>query len=417
MIELLTIGDELLLGTTIDTNAAFLGERLTAAGFRVVRHTTVGDDAAAIRQAVRGALDRTHCVICTGGLGPTPDDLTRPVVAALYGRDLRLDESWLRVMEERFRGRGMVMPAINRQQAMAPVGALLLPNPRGTAPGLVLSDPALGTTVLLPGVPGELRGLLDEQVLPYLLATFGPRVPIRSRTLRTTGIAESALAERLAGVLDDLPRLSLAYLPTGIGIDLRLTAWREASEADAEQLLSEGEARLRSVIGEIVYGTGTDDLAAVVGARLRAAGLHLAIAESCTGGLLAARVTAVPGSSDYFLGGAVAYANTTKMNLLGVRQQTLDAFGAVSEAVALELAHGAVRATRADCALATTGIAGPGGGTPDKPVGTVWIAAACRGESRAVLHRFIGNRGEIRARAAQAALALLLHSLGKGTDA
>ncbi|NJD10051.1 MAG: competence/damage-inducible protein A [Gemmatimonadetes bacterium] len=411
MIELLTIGDELLLGSTVDTNAAFLGTRLTAAGFRVLRLTTVGDREPEIRDALLSALRRTGCVICTGGLGPTPDDLTRPVVAALYGRELLLDEHWLAELEGRFQARGMAMPANNRQQALVPDCAVLLPNQRGTAPGLALSDPALGTTVLLPGVPAEMRSLLEAQVLPYLAVQFGPRPPVRSRTLRTTGMAESALAERLAGVGDDLSHLTLAYLPTGTGIDLRLTTWGELEEPDAERVLAEGEQRLRQAVGDLIYGTGNEDLAAVLGVHLGRRQLRLAVAESCTGGLLAARITAVPGSSDYFLGGVVAYANSAKQALLGVADATLGQYGAVSEKVALELARGAVQSTGADCGLAITGIAGPAGGTPDRPVGTVWIAMQVPGESRAERFRFAGSRDEIRARAAQAALALLLRAL------
>ena len=411
MIELLTIGDELLLGTTIDTNAAFLGQRLAAAGYRVMRHTTVGDEPAAIRTALRAALERVDCVICTGGLGPTPDDLTRPVVAALYQRELCLDEAWLAEIEQRFLARGLRMPENNRRQALVPAGATVFRNPRGTAPGLALSDPALGTTVLLPGVPGELRVLVEEQLLDYLELVIGSGNPIRSRTLRTTGIAESALAEQLAGLLDDLPHLTLAYLPTGIGIDLRLTTWGELNEPEADRTLAAGEQRLRRAASQVIYGTGQEDLAAVVGARLRQEQLRLAVAESCTGGLLAARLTSVPGSSEYFLGGVVAYADAAKQALLGVAGETLRQFGAVSEQVALELAHGAARVTGASCSLAITGIAGPGGGTADKPVGTVWIARLLRGRAEAILYRLPGTREEVRARAAQAALALLWQGL------
>jgi nicotinamide-nucleotide amidase len=303
------------------------------------------------------------------------------------------------------------MPENNRQQALVPAGATVFRNPRGTAPGLALSDPALGTTVLLPGVPGELRVLVEEQLLDYLELVVGSGNPIRSRTLRTTGIAESALAEQLAGLLDDLPHLTLAYLPTGIGIDLRLTTWGELNEPEANRALAAGEQRLRRAARQVIYGTGQEDLAAVVGARLRQEQLRLAVAESCTGGLLAARLTSVPGSSEYFLGGVVAYADAAKQALLGVAGETLRQFGAVSEQVALELAHGAARVTGASCSLAITGIAGPGGGTAEKPVGTVWIARLLRGRAEAILYRLPGTREEVRARAAQAALALLWQGL------
>ena len=420
MIEVVTIGTELLLGSTIDTNGAWLGGRLAEAGLRVTRRTTVPDDEQAIRDAVAAALRRTGVVICTGGLGPTADDFTKPVVAALYGVELRLDESWLEEVRRRFRVRGIEMPPVNRNQALVPVGASLLPNARGTAPGLVLEHPSLGTTILLPGVPSEMRALTEEHVLPYLVARFGRLRPIVSRTLRTTGIAESAIQERLADILEPHPSgnptlrglpLTLAFLPAGIGEDLRLTCWGELDADAGRAALDQGERVLRDRIGEFVYGQGTEDLAAVLGRALRERGLTLAVAESCTGGLIAQRITAVPGSSDYFLGGFITYANALKRQLLGVSDALLREQGAVSEAVARQMVGGAAATLAADCAMAVTGIAGPGGGTPDKPVGTVWIAALTPSRTEVRLHRFGGTRDEIRARAAQAALAMLLRTL------
>lgn len=420
MVEVVTIGTELLLGSTIDTNGAWLGARLAEAGLRVTRRTTVPDDEAAIREAVSAALERSGTVICTGGLGPTDDDFTKPIVAALYGAALELDEGWLAEVRRRFEVRGIPMPAVNRNQALVPRGARLLPNRRGTAPGLVLEDGTLGTTILLPGVPGEMRALVEAEVLPYLAGRFGALQPIVSRTLRTTGIAESAIQERLADVLEPhasgnptlrgLP-LALAFLPAGIGEDLRLTCWGELDAAQAALALDQGERILRERIGEWCYGYGTDDLAAVLGGALRARGLTLTLAESCTGGMIAQRITAVAGSSDYFVGGFVAYANALKQRLLGVDAATLAQHGAVSEAVARELAAGAAAAAEADCAIAVTGIAGPGGGTDEKPVGTVWIAVRTPAGDAARLHRFGGTRDEIRARAAQAAMAMLLRGL------
>lgn len=429
MIELLTIGTELLLGTTVDSNGAWLGSRLAAAGLRVTRRTTVPDDAAAIRDAVLTALRRSGTVLCTGGLGPTADDLTRPVVAALYGRELVLDEAWLEQMDARFRARGLVMPAVNRSQAMVPAGATLLPNSRGTAPGLLLEDQALGVAILLPGVPSEMRALMEEHVLPWLVARAGEPPPIVSRTLRTTGIAESALQERVADLLaptdpEDvgpgapgvrgLP-LDLAFLPTGVGIDLRLTCWGALAADAADRALDEAERLVRERVGDWVYGLDDDDLAAVVGRALRVRRLTLAVAESCTGGLIGQRLTDVDGASDYFVGGFITYANRLKRQLVGVQESTLARDGAVSEAVAVEMATGAAGTAGADCAIAVTGIAGPAGGTPDKPVGTVWIGVAYGARASARLHRFAGTRAEIRARAAQAALWTLLRELERET--
>ena len=433
MIELVTIGTELLLGTTVDTNGAWLGSRLAAAGLRVARRATVPDDAAAIRETVLAALQRSGTVICTGGLGPTADDLTRPVVAAVYGRELVLDEGWLEHMRDRFRARGLDMPAINRVQAMLPAGARLLPNSRGTAPGILIEDATLGATILLPGVPSEMRALMDEHVVPWLVERAGNPPPIVSRTLRTSGVAESTLQERLADLLGrgdagsavpgaaatveagptllrGLP-LDLAFLPTGVGIDLRLTCWGELESSAATRALDDGEQVLREHIGQWVYGVDGDDLAAVLGRSLRHRGLTLAVAESCTGGLVGKRVTDIEGASAYFRGGFVTYADGLKQEWLGVRAATLVRDGAVSEAAALEMATGAARAAGADCAIAVTGIAGPGGGSEEKPVGTVWIGVAHGTRVFARLHRFSGTREEIRTRAAQAAMLMLFREL------
>ena len=415
-LEVLTIGTELLLGHTIDTNAAELGRALAAAGVEIVRHTTVSDRPAAIRDAVADALARTGAVLTTGGLGPTRDDMTKRVVAELWQRPLELDPVALEALELRFKRLGRwPMPAANRTQAEVPRGATVLPNPRGTAPGLWLEDAATNRLViLLPGVPSEMRGLLVEEVLPRLVARqqraaggqgTPPRV-VLSRTLRTTGVPESALAERVEPVEEGLGPLTLAYLPSEAGVDLRLTAWA-LEPGEAEQRLREGIGRLRDLLGLHCYGEEQADLAAVVLEAVRRRRGHLAVAESCTGGLLGERLTAVPGASDVFVGGVVAYADRIKTELLGVPEAVLAQHGAVSEETVRAMVVGAQRAFLADCAAGVTGIAGPDGGTPEKPVGTVWLAAAAGANIRAVRRMFPGDRGEIRARAAQAALDLL----------
>jgi nicotinamide-nucleotide amidase len=411
MIEILTIGTELLLGSTVDTNGAWLGEHLAAEGIRVARRTTVADDALAIRDALTSALRRTGLVICTGGLGPTPDDFTKSIVASVYGRAMYLDAAWLAEVEQRWRARGVPMPSLNRNQAEVPEGARILPNARGTAPGLVLEDGALGVTILLPGVPAEMRWLARTHVLPMLRERLAPLTPIRSRTIRTTGIAESAIAELLTGMAARLAPLTLAWLPTGIGEDVRVTCWGEATGADAEAALDAAEREIAAVLGPWVYGRDHDDLAEVLGAELRARSLSVAVAESCTGGLVAERITDVPGSSGYFLGAIVSYADAAKQALLGVPPDVLADHGAVSEVMAEAMARGARAALGADCAISVTGIAGPGGGSAEKPVGTVWIACAVGDQVHAQLFRFTGERKEIRARAAQAALATLLRRL------
>jgi nicotinamide-nucleotide amidase len=412
---MVAIGDELLLGDTTDTNGSWLGQRLAAEGLLVVRRTVIGDDEDTIRSVVAEALGRTGAVICCGGLGATPDDRTRPAVAGLYGWPLEVDETWLEVVRQRFTNRGMVMPAINRLQAEVPRGAMLLPNQLGTAPGLILDGSPLGITILLPGVPGELRWLTEHGVLQHLKRRLEPGVAVEKRILRVTGIAESALAERLADIEAGLPPLTLAYLPTGIGIDLRLTSWGRMPGEAASEALDKAERRMRERLGSLVYGTGTDDLAEVVGTILRERGFTVAVAESCTGGLLAKRLTDAAGSSQYLLAGIVSYSNAAKEDLLGVEADLIREHGAVSEPVAAAMLEGALRRTGATCALSITGVAGPGGGTSEKPVGTVWIGVAAGEQRRLQPYRLFGSRAEIRARAAQAALKQLLDLLREST--
>jgi len=409
-LELVTIGTELLLGFTIDSNAAELARALATVGARVVRRATVSDEPAEIAAAVRGALERTGFVITTGGLGPTRDDITKRTVAELFAAPLELDERYLERLRERFAGLGRgAMPAANRTQAEIPRGATVLPNRRGTAPGLWLED-ARGAAVLLPGVPHEMRGLLRDEVLPRLRqrmrrAGDGERVT-RSRTLRTTGVAESALADRIGGLEDRLGPVTLAYLPSVAGVDLRLTAWTAAPD-EAERLLAEGAEILRPALGPRYYGDDECDLAGLVLERLAGRGATLAVAESCTGGLLGGRLTAVPGASRVFQGGVVAYADRVKLAELGVPEELLARHGAVIEPVVRAMAEGVARRFGASAGMAVTGIAGPSGGTPEKPVGTVWLGATLDGRTEVALRRFPGDRDDVRQRSAQAALDLL----------
>jgi nicotinamide-nucleotide amidase len=408
-LEVVTVGTELLLGHTLDTNAAEIAATLASVGVEVVRHTTVSDHAEAVRAAVGEALGRTGFVVTTGGLGPTRDDVTKGAVAELFGRRLVLDQAALTALEERFRRLGRwPMPALNRSQAEVPDGAVVLPNPRGTAPGLWLEDAGGRVAVLLPGVPREMRGLLIEEVLPRVAARAGAeRAPVvRSRTLRTTGVAESAVAERLAGVEDAIAPLSLAYLPSVAGVDLRVTAW-SLPVAEADRRLAAAVDRIREPLARDWYGDDDADLAAVVLDQLRRDGMRLAVAESCTGGLVGARLTAIPGASHTFAGAVVAYDNAVKTSQLHVPADLLAHHGAVSEPVVLAMAEGAARLFAVGAAIAVTGIAGPDGGTPAKPVGTVWLAARAGDRSRAVRRVVPGDRDEIRHRAAQAALDLL----------
>ena len=411
-LEIVAIGDELLLGQTIDTNSAWLARELAQHGIRVVRGTTTGDDEAAIRTAVTGALERTGAVLCTGGLGPTRDDITRPVVASVFGRPLRIDDEVLAALEARFRRIGREMSPLNRCQAEVPDGALVLPNANGTAPGLILSDDDDRFAVLLPGVPREMRGLFTDHVLPWLLARWPERSgPVCHRVLRTTGIAESKLAELLEPALAELDGLGVAYLPSPSGVDVRLTSWGDRAQKEAERAFDRIEEAVRAIAGRWVYTSGIVDLADAVGDALRRRSWTIAAAESCTGGLIAKRLTDRAGSSEYMLGGVVAYANDVKVETLDVPPELIVEHGAVSEPVAAAMARGASARLHADCAVAVTGIAGPGGGTAAKPVGTVCIAARTPEHERSTTMRSLGDRAEVRERASQAALALLLELL------
>jgi nicotinamide-nucleotide amidase len=408
-LELLTIGTELLLGFTVDTNGAELARALSAVGVRIVRRTSVGDDPAAIRDGVSDALRRTGAVLTTGGLGPTRDDISKRVVADLFGLPLAFDQAVWDSLVRRFAALGRTPSPNNRVQADVPRGATVLPNRWGTAPGLWLEGEP-GLVIMLPGVPGEMRKLLEHEVAPRLAARSTGSV-IRSRVVRTTGVAESALAERLGEIEAEVAPLTLAYLPGFDGVDLRLSAWSlPADEADAR--LAAGAVLLWERAGACAYGQGDDDLAALVLERARQAGRRVGTAESCTGGLVGGRLTEIPGSSDVFVGGVICYADEVKTELLGVDPALIAAEGAVSEPVARAMATGATRVLDVDLAVAVTGIAGPGGGSEAKPVGTVWLAVADRDTVQALLIRIPGDRQNVRTRSAQAALHLLYRTLG-----
>jgi competence/damage-inducible protein CinA-like protein len=403
-LELVTIGTELLLGFTIDTNGAEIARALAGIGGRVVRRTSVGDNPDAIRDAVRDGLARTGAVLTTGGLGPTRDDMSKSVVAELFGMPLEFDETIWQELVARFARLGRAPAPSNRGQAEVPRGAVVLPNRWGTAPGLWFEGPP-GLVIMLPGVPGEMRMLMEHEVVPRLAARSQGGV-IRSRVVRTTGIPESTLAERLGAIEDDVAPLTLAYLPGFDGVDLRLSAWSLAPE-EADARLAAAATLLKERAGSFAYGEGDDDLAAIVLERARARRIRIGAAESCTGGLVGGRLTEIPGSSDVFAGGVVCYANELKTKLLGVDPALVEADGAVSDSVARAMALGALRVLSVDLAVAVTGIAGPGGGSEAKPVGTVWLAVAGPDAVEARRIQIPGDRHNVRVRAAQAALALL----------
>ncbi len=404
-LEIVTIGDELLLGFTIDTNAAHIGRELSSLGIAIARRATVGDDPAGITTAIREALDRTGAVITTGGLGPTADDRTKPAIAEIFGRAMVMDEAILAALEARWLKRfGLAMPASNRQQAMVPEGATILPNRHGSAPGIWLEDDRGRWVAMFPGVPRELRGMLTDVMMPRLRERIPPGgAVIRSRTLRTASISESALADRLGELGRGVDGMPLAFLPGIEGVDLRLTS-HGAPADETERRLDAAAAKIRAQVGRFVYGTGDDDLAALMLAECAERQVTIAVAESCTGGLLGGRLTAVAGSSRVVLGGVIAYANEVKVRELGVSPDDIGAQGAVSEPVARAMATGVRLKLGSTIGIGITGIAGPDGGSAEKPVGTVWVSVDVAGDVHAVRAVIPGDRNEIRQRAAQLAL-------------
>ena len=414
---LLTIGDELLIGQVVNTNAAWLGEQLSLLGVELARVVTLGDDEAAMREALEQACTASDLVLLTGGLGPTHDDVTREVLAGYFKAPLQLDPSILEKLRDRFRRRQRVMPESNRRMALVPEGFEVLSNSVGAAPGLWRVDTTHGEeriVVVLPGVPREMKALFEEEVVPRLHRHKKLKV-IAHRTLLTAGIGESNLQEQIGDLSDYLGQtLRLAYLPGPGGCRLRLTATGD-DRATVEAAIDGLEAHLRERIGSYLYGQDDDSLEVVLGRILAERGLKVAVAESCTGGLVLHRLTNISGSSAYLVGGVVAYANEVKINGLGVEAEALEQHGAVSEVVARQMAQGVRARLHADVGLSTTGVAGPSGGTPDKPVGTVWIGYADDQGETAVLKHFVTNRQMNKALASTAVLDLARRQLLEGS--
>ena len=413
---IVSVGNELLLGQTVDTNAAWLARALAERGIPVVRRFTVGDVEADIQEAVAAAMAVAGIVFVSGGLGPTPDDVTKAAVAGMLGRAMNVDRRVRAQVEERFRAAGFdEVPVLSRGQADVPVGARVLHNPCGTAPGLLIEEGSV-RIVLLPGVPLELRAIFEGDVQRVLSEVVGEGGgPIRHRVLHTTDVSEPRLAElleaRLAELSEETTRgIALAYLPDLYGVDLRFTiagGTLQAAEARFERLFAAIEEDLRPWC----FVAADGDLAEAVSQALRRTGRTLATAESCTGGLVAKRMTDLPGSSDVFVGGVVAYADRVKIEQVGVSGDEIAREGAVSEGVARQLAVGVAERFAADAGIGVTGIAGPAGGSDEKPVGTVWIAVALEGKVEAHRTVFAGDRTAIRERAAQAALNKLFRRL------
>jgi len=415
--EIITVGNELLSGLVVDTNRTYIAGRLMTAGVMSAFMTTIGDDEDAIADAVRRALSRAVVVVVTGGLGPTPDDITSKCVAKALERRLVLSPEAEQQIRERYKKRGINMPADAGRQALVPHGARIIVNPVGTAPGyyLVIRDRIV---FVLPGVPEEMRVMVDQGVLPILETQLKADAFIVRRILRIFGLTESQVNERVRDVPYDDSQVTIGFLPIFPENHLTITAGSSVSRQDAEKIADETAKAMRAVLDDRVFGQDDQTLESVVGGMLINRGCTVAVAESCTGGLLAQRLTAIPGSSSYFVRGVVTYSNESKTDLLGVDPEMISRLGAVSDAVASAMARGIKESSSADLGISITGIAGPSGGTREKPVGTVFIGMAfdeAGGLSvRSHGYRFHGDRARIRLISSEMALEWIRRYLIRG---
>jgi nicotinamide-nucleotide amidase len=406
--EIIAIGSELLAPDRSDTNSLWLTEKLNSIGIEVKLKTIVGDDDARLEEAIRDAIRRSKVVITTGGLGPTEDDITRKVAARALGRRLLLDEKILADLRSRFLSFGQVMPERNSRQAMVIDKAEVLPNPNGSAPGMFIEHEGVAI-VLLPGPPREMRPMFENHVQPKLAGRGGSLKVVR-RMLRVAGFGESAVDEKIAPIYTKFENPQTTILFNQSEIEIHLTA-RGRTEAEAETLLDYVSGQLEERLGNAVFSFAGEKMEEVVGLKLTVGGYTLSVAESCTGGLIAQRITDVPGSSKYFIEGVIAYSNDAKTRALGVEPVLLLEHGAVSAPVAEAMAEGIRKRARTDFGLSVTGIAGPGGGSEEKPVGLVYIALADDAHTEHRKLMIPGDRQLIRWRASQAALDLLRRRL------
>ena len=406
---IITIGDEILIGQIVDTNSVSIAKHLNRAGITVAEKISIGDTAEQIEQTLRRALNSTQVVIITGGLGPTKDDITKYTLARFFDSDFREDSEVAQHVRKMLEARGIVYNELNHSQALVPEKCKVLFNSHGTAPGMWFEDKSGGVVISLPGVPFEMEHLMEDEVMPRLKTHFALHANIH-RTMITAGLPESMLAERIAEWENKLPSyIKLAYLPAPNVVRLRLSAYNIANEAEVQQEIENLFTELNDIIPQHIVGFEDATMQALVHDILCQRQLTLATAESCTGGAIASRFTAMAGASAYFNGGVIAYANEVKCNILGVNNSDIEQQGAVSETVARQMAEGARKALQSDYAIATTGIAGPMGGSAEKPVGTVWMAVATPTHTITSLRNCGTDRGQIINRAAAYAIEMLYH--------
>jgi nicotinamide-nucleotide amidase len=406
--EIIATGSELLSGGVSETNSIFLSEGLLLIGLETAFKTVVGDDEKDMEEALRRAMDRADAVIVTGGIGPTEDDITRKVIAKIVKRRLVLNDDAFKAIHARLSGRGREYVSTNDRQALIPAGARLLQNPVGIAPGFFL-DEENAFIAVLPGVPIEMMAMFSEGLKPVLEERFGGKIFIRRRILHTCGISESSVNQAIQDIMKgEAPTVGLTAKETGV--DIGIIA-RETGAERAQLLVDRTEAAIRERLGDTVYSVDGQPMEEVVGALLKQRRLKLSVAESCTGGLIGARITNIAGSSEYFERAAVTYSNPAKTEMLGVPGALLERRGAVSSEVAAAMARGIRQAAKTDLGLSVTGIAGPDGGTEQKPVGLVYTALASAQGVKTNEYRFLGNREQVRMRASQMALDMVRRHL------
>ena len=411
--EIISIGDELLIGQVVNTNQAYIAEQLNTVGISVKRMTTVGDRESEILGSFKEAWKSHDIAVITGGLGPTHDDITRSVVCKFFDTNLVKNEEALENVKRLFGSRGLPVTTLNEQQALVPNGCTVIQNTQGTAPGYLFEKEGK-TMIVMPGVPFEMTAMMENFVLPHFSRKV-KGIVVRHRTLKTTGIAESLLAERIGDVgalFSPGSGITLAFLPSPLGVRLRISV-RSSSAADADRALSDVEAKLRAKAHKYIYGMEKEELEDIVGRLLIERRMTIAVAESCTGGLIMDRLTDVPGSSAYFLHGEVVYSNESKIARVGVPEEIVAEHGAVSREVAEALAEGIRKQSGTDIGVSTTGIAGPSGGTDEKPVGLLWIGFSDKQTTFAMKFNFGNNRRRFKERASQAALELVRRKLLK----
>ena len=407
--EIISVGDELTIGMIIDTNSAYLSTKLAGIGIPVTRHTVVGDELEAVTDVVRAASERADLVLVNGGIGPTVDDLTRQALAAVCGTDMRLDADWLETVRGMFERRGIVMPESNRIQAMIPSNATRITNPCGTAAGFFVKVNR-AEVAIFPGVPGELRAMFEQEYLPRLLQTAPTGEVLVTRSLKSFSMAESSINDRIRHLMGSGKNPLVGLLASNAVISVKITASAK-DEATAVAMIDEVKRKVRQLVGDDsttppgpIFGEDSDQFENAIARLLTGRKLTIATAESCTGGLIAKRLTDISGSSNYFLGGVVSYSNEAKTAFVGVPERLFREVGAVSTEVARAMAEGVQSRLGADFGLSVTGIAGPTGGTPQKPVGLVYIGLADGGGTEVKELRLTGTRDEIRDRSAKWAM-------------